>query len=105
VYCFFVVKDISIFKFLSKETVADFMLFKWRKVISSGVTVGIMAGERSGDAFYVKGTIEQARILGCERIVSKGHHLAHEVEPEDFMVGFLEMIRRLKAKKKKEGNA
>jgi len=64
-----------------------------------------LAGEKSEDAYYVKGTIEQARILRCERMVGKGHHLAHEVEPEEFLVGFLELIRRLEARKKiKEQN-
>ena len=68
----------------------------WRRIVASGVSIGVLAGRRSGDAFYARSTIEQAKVLGCERPLVAGHHAGFEVEPEAFKEGLEEMIVLLK---------
>jgi pimeloyl-ACP methyl ester carboxylesterase len=74
----------------------------WRKIVRNGVSVGVLAGERSKDAFYARTTIEQADLLGCLRWVVPGHHAAHEVETKYFapkLVGFIEALEKKRAEK------
>jgi hypothetical protein len=58
------------------------------------VGVGVMAGERSKDAFYSRATVEQERVLRCERRVVPEDHVGFQVEAEEFMPMLVEMICR-----------
>jgi pimeloyl-ACP methyl ester carboxylesterase len=71
----------------------------WRKIVRNGVSVSVMAGKRSVDAIYVRTTVEQQEVLGCERMVVPGHHGGFEVESEAFMPALLEMIDILEKKR------
>ncbi|KAE8442944.1 hypothetical protein EG329_002548 [Mollisiaceae sp. DMI_Dod_QoI] len=71
-----------------------------RKLVKSGTSVAVMAGERSKDAWFSLATIEQASILGCERCVVPGHHQGFEAETELFLPHFLSLLERMEAEKK-----
>lgn len=75
----------------------------WRKIVENGVSVGVLAGKRSGDAFYVKAAREQATVLGCRLAFVAGHHAGFEVEPEAFREGLVGMIEQLELEKHGEG--
>jgi len=79
-----------------------------RKLVLNGTSVGVMAGERSRDAWYARTTIEQEKIinnhpqtpkLGCLRMVVPGHHQGFEVETEAFAPYFVEMIETLEKRR------
>ncbi|KEY73663.1 hypothetical protein S7711_07710 [Stachybotrys chartarum IBT 7711] len=65
----------------------------------NGTSVGIMRGERSGDAFYAVSTYGQAQILGCPRLDVPGHHLGFESEVDAFVPHFYKMLDILEARK------
>jgi pimeloyl-ACP methyl ester carboxylesterase len=69
------------------------------KIKRNGVSVGLMRGERSGDAFYARTTYEQAKVLGCERWDVPGHHTGFESETEAFLPHLVRMLDVLKEKK------
>lgn len=72
-----------------------------RKLLKNGISVAVLAGERSKDAWFSVGTQEQADILGCERVVVSGHHQGFEAEAELFLPPFLALLERMEAEKKK----
>ncbi|RDW57092.1 hypothetical protein BP6252_13838 [Coleophoma cylindrospora] len=71
----------------------------WRRVVGNGVSVGVLAGKRSGDSFFARSTVEQAEILGCLRMIVPGHHAGFEVEAEEFAPALTDMINRLEEKR------
>jgi len=71
----------------------------WRKILRNGVSIGVLAGERSGNAFYALTTIEQSDILGCPRGIVPGHHLGFEVEAEAFAPKLVEFIELLEERR------
>ena len=72
----------------------------WRKIIRGRVSVGVLAGKRSEDAFYARATIEQAEILGCPRMIVPGRHAGFEVEAAEFAPALKEMIEKLEEARK-----
>lgn len=72
----------------------------WRKIVRNNVSVGVLAGKRSEDAFYARATLEQEAILGCQRMVVPGHHAGFDVEAEEFAPALREMIERLERGRK-----
>lgn len=66
----------------------------WR-IRENGTKVGLMRGVRSGDAFYARTTYEQEKILGCPRMDVPGHHQGYEVETEEFLPYFFDMLKLL----------
>ena len=72
-----------------------------RRLVENGTSVGVMAGRRSRDAWYARTTVEQEKVLNCERMVVPGHHQGFEVETEAFTPCLLEMIGVLE--KRREG--
>ncbi|KAK3317478.1 Alpha/Beta hydrolase protein [Cercophora scortea] len=64
------------------------------------VSVGVMRGVRCKDAFFARAVEEQARVLGCPRMVVAGHHQGFEVETEEFLGGFREMLDFLEKKRR-----
>lgn len=71
----------------------------------NGTSVGIMRGERSGDAFYAQVTYEQAKILECPRFDVPGHHLGFESEVDAFVPHFYKMLDALEEKKRQRAAA
>jgi len=54
------------------------------RIKASNVPVVALAGEKSGDAYYVRTTEMVAQRLGCPFIRVPGNHLAMKTEPELF---------------------
>ena len=71
-----------------------------RKIVRNKVSVGVLAGKRSEDAFYARSTVEQAEILGCPRMVVPGHHAGFEVEAAEFAPALQEMVAKLEGARK-----
>jgi pimeloyl-ACP methyl ester carboxylesterase len=59
------------------------------------LSVAVIAGARSRDAWYARTTIEQQKIIGCLRIVAPGHHQGFEVEVEEFTPVFVKLLKDL----------
>lgn len=74
----------------------------WRKIVKNKISVGVLAGERSCDAFYARATVEQADVLGCMRTVVPGHHIGFKVEAELFAPKLIEFIELLEKKRSAE---
>lgn len=55
-----------------------------RKVLDNKVSISVVAGEKSRDAFYARTTIPQSEILGCPWYVLPGNHSGYELEPDAF---------------------
>ncbi|KAK1829308.1 Alpha/Beta hydrolase protein [Podospora conica] len=75
----------------------------WR-LVDDGTSVGVMRGVRSRDAFFAQAVDEVAKVLACPMMMVPGHHQAFEVETEEFLPCFLEMLEILetrRAEKKK----
>jgi pimeloyl-ACP methyl ester carboxylesterase len=68
----------------------------------NGTAIGVMRAKRSRDAFFARTPVEQAKILGCPMMLVPGHHQGYEVETEEFLPHFLEMLDTLEKKKKGE---
>jgi pimeloyl-ACP methyl ester carboxylesterase len=71
-----------------------------RRIVENGTSVGVVAGKRSGDAWYSRTTIEQEKILGCLRMVVPGHHQGFEVETEVFAPALVDMLDKLERRRK-----
>ncbi|KAI9148265.1 hydrolase [Paramyrothecium foliicola] len=69
------------------------------KIKKHGVSVGLMRGEASADAFYARTTYEQAKILECERWDVPGHHTGFETDCERFLPHLVKMLDVLKDQK------
>lgn len=70
-----------------------------RRIIENGTSVGVMAGERSRDAFYSRTTLEHEKILGCLRMVVPGHHQGFEVETAVFEPALIKMLDTLEERR------
>lgn len=70
----------------------------WR-VIEHGTSIGVMRGVRCKDAFFARAVEEQAKILGCPKMMVPGHHQGFEVETEAFVPCLLEMLDVLEKKR------
>jgi len=51
---------------------------------AAGVPTVVLAGERSGDAYYVRSARKVAEALGCPMRTVPGNHLAYLIEPAAF---------------------
>jgi pimeloyl-ACP methyl ester carboxylesterase len=71
-----------------------------RRLVEERVSVGVMAGKESRDAWYVQTTVEQAKILGCPRFEVPGNHHVFEIEVEKFVPHLLKMIETLEERRK-----
>lgn len=60
------------------------------------MSIAVGAGEKSGDAWYARTTLEQADILGCKHYVFAGHHGGFESEPAEFAPTLLRAFEELK---------
>lgn len=72
-----------------------------RRIIDNHVSIAVAAGVRSADAFYVRTTIEQAKILGCPSFVLPGHHTGHEHEAAAFAPELLAVFKHLETARQK----
>jgi pimeloyl-ACP methyl ester carboxylesterase len=66
----------------------------WR-IREKGTRVGVMRAVRCRDAFYARAVEEQAKILGCPKMLVPGHHQGFEVEVDEFLPAFLEILETL----------
>jgi hypothetical protein len=58
-------------------------------------------GEGSGEqAFYVRTTVEQKEILGCERYMLPGNHTGYRYELEAFAMGVLKIFGELEERER-----
>jgi hypothetical protein len=72
-----------------------------RLLRENGTSVAVAWGKGSGEEiFYVRTTVLQAQILGCERYMLPGNHTGFRYEPEAFAYGVLEIFGDLEEKKK-----
>ena len=55
-----------------------------RQIARNKVPIIIGYGKKSLEAVHVRTTVEQVEILGCERVLSDGHHQGFETEPIEF---------------------
>ncbi|KAJ5675850.1 hypothetical protein N7462_008747 [Penicillium macrosclerotiorum] len=69
------------------------------KVREKQVSVLVVAGEKSGDAFYARTTYAQAEILDCPHRVFPGHHNGYESEPVAFARQLLDALQDMEEKK------
>ena len=74
----------------------------FEKIKRDGTSVAVMTGERSGEEFFARTTVQQERVLGCLREVVPGHHQGFQVESERFLPAFLGMLERLEGRKNDE---
>lgn len=79
-------------------TLLGYMPNLWR-LKENRTSIGVMRGVRCRDAFYARATEEQAKILGCPRMVVPGHHEGFQVEIKEFLPYFLEMLDTLEKKR------
>lgn len=68
------------------------------KLRDNAVSMAVIAGEDSKDAYYARTTLVQAEILGCPRFVWPGAHTFYKLFPSDFVVALLDTMRKLGAK-------
>ncbi|KAF4973368.1 hypothetical protein FSARC_346 [Fusarium sarcochroum] len=69
------------------------------RVKENKVSVGVMRGVRSKDAFPARAVEEQAKILDCPRFVVPGHHQGFEVETTEFVHSLLELLDKLESRR------
>jgi hypothetical protein len=72
------------------------------KVVQNKVSVAVMAGEKSKDAFYARTTVGQAKFMQCPRIVAPGNHFGFDFEAEAFALVLIETLDMLEKKKHQE---
>ncbi|KAL2193726.1 Alpha/Beta hydrolase protein [Corynascus similis CBS 632.67] len=70
----------------------------WR-LKENQTSIGVMRGARCGEAAFARAPVEQAKILDCPLFVVPGHHQGFEVETNEFLPSFLEMLDTLKRKR------
>ncbi|KAK0733065.1 Alpha/Beta hydrolase protein [Lasiosphaeria miniovina] len=70
----------------------------WR-LIENKTSVGVMRGARTGDAFFARTVDEQAKILGCPKMLVPGHHQGFEVETHAFVPYLLDMLDLLEKRR------
>lgn len=78
---------------------ASFYVPDMRRIIANKVSIGLMTGARSRDAFYALTTYEQEKILGCLRMTVPGHHQGYEAELEAFLPAMVEMLAELEKRR------
>ncbi len=66
-----------------------------RKIVQNKVSVAVMAGEKSKDAFYARTTIGQAEAMQCPRVVVPGNHFGFDFEAEAFAPVLIETMELL----------
>ncbi|CZT00406.1 uncharacterized protein RAG0_08443 [Rhynchosporium agropyri] len=81
--------------FENEFLVCTFWKTDFEKIRSDGVSAGVMRGERSGEEFFARTTVEQERVLGCLWESVPGHHQGFEAESEVFAVALLGMLEKL----------
>jgi hypothetical protein len=70
-----------------------------RKVVQNKVSVAVMAGEKSKDAFYARITIGQAEFMQCSRVMVPGNHFGFDFEVEAFAPVLIETLDMLEKKR------
>lgn len=78
---------------------ASFYVPDMRRIIANKVSIGLMTGARSEDAFYALTTYEQEKILGCLRMTVPGNHQGYESELEAFLPSMVEMLAELEKRR------
>jgi len=76
----------------------------WR-LRRSGVSVGVLRGERSKDAFYARAAAAQQEILECPLAVVPGNHTAYDNETDRFAPALVDFLRLLDERKKSKAAA
>lgn len=65
------------------------------KLRDNGVSMAVVAGEKSKDAYYARTTAVQAEMLGCPRIMWPGAHTVYKTSPDAFVRALLDTLRQL----------
>lgn len=68
------------------------------KLRENAVSMAVIAGEESKEAYYARTTLVQAEMLGCPRFVWPGAHTFYKLFPSEFVVVLLDTMRKLGAK-------
>ncbi|KAH6671840.1 Alpha/Beta hydrolase protein [Halenospora varia] len=87
-------------RFLKYEFLPNLHLPDLRRVWENGVSVSVAYRKGSRDAFYVRTTIEQAAILGCDRFMVPGNHTGYRYEPEAFAARLLVIFGEMEEKER-----
>lgn len=69
------------------------------KLRDNGVSMAVVAGEESKEAYYARTTTVQAEMLGCPKIMWPGAHTVYKIYPHEFVVALLDTLRQLGAKR------
>ena len=59
------------------------------------LSMAVIAGEESKDAYYARTTAVQAEMLGCPRIMWPGAHTVYKIYPHDFVEALLDTLQQL----------
>jgi pimeloyl-ACP methyl ester carboxylesterase len=70
------------------------------KIVDNGTSVAVGFGTKSGDAFYKRAALEQAKRLQCEKVEFPGHHQGFETQPTEFALVLLALLKRMEDKRK-----
>lgn len=60
------------------------------------VSIAVAKGEESKEAFYARTVDRQAEIIGCEKLIFPGHHLAFATLPQEYGPVLLKAFENLK---------
>jgi pimeloyl-ACP methyl ester carboxylesterase len=76
-----------------------------RRVKESGVSVAFAYGKLSGDASFVRSTIELASILGAQRYLFPGNHTGFRYEPEEYATKIFNIFGEMEEKERMRNTA
>ncbi|KAJ9136701.1 Acetyltransferase/esterase [Pleurostoma richardsiae] len=85
--------------FWDNEVISSFYVPDFRKIVARKVSIGVMNGESSRDAFYARAVYEQEKVLGCVRMLVPGHHQNFEVQVDKFVPALLQMLGKLEERR------
>ena len=66
------------------------------KLRENNVSMVVVAGEESKDAWYARTTIVQAEMIGCPRIMWPGAHTVYKIKPHVFVEALLDTLKELR---------
>lgn len=69
------------------------------RIVENAVSIAVAVGLKSGDAFYARTTVHQAKILGCPRYFLLGHHIGFEAEASEFAPRLIAVLDEMERKK------
>ncbi|KAK5046469.1 hypothetical protein LTR84_008272 [Exophiala bonariae] len=66
-------------------------------------SIAVAKGEGSGEAFYARTVDRQAEIIGCDKLIFPGAHLAFATNPQEYGTALLKAFKELETKSARNG--